>query len=318
VTEIINGIYKTNESSANSNGGTEQMAKRMVRDINPDLLQGFQIIHSRVRELDPDLKKILVLHDLADDPEVAKLADPEYRKQFEKLVFVSNWQFQQYNTKLGVPYSHSVVIPNAIEPIAYPLERTYEGPIKLIYHTTPHRGLNILYAVFEKLEQEFDITLDVYSSFGVYGWEHRDEQYRDLFDLLDKHPRINNHGAKPNEVIREALINSDVFAYPSIWPETSCIAAIEALCAGVAIVHPNYAALPETTNRDAFVYQWDEDINTHANIFYEHLRYVLKNIRDNPSWFSNTMKLVAVKSNNYYNWGKNVKPKWEALLTSLR
>ena len=37
------------------------------------------------------------------------------------------------------------------------------------------------------------------------------------------------HGFKPNDVVRKALSEAHIFAYPSIWVETSCISAIEAM-----------------------------------------------------------------------------------------
>ena len=73
-----------------SQGGTERMFDRLKKELEPELLDKFQIICSRVRELE-DKKKVLWLHDLWNDPENKHLKDEESRKKFKKLVCVSNY-----------------------------------------------------------------------------------------------------------------------------------------------------------------------------------------------------------------------------------
>ena len=53
-----------NELNKNAMGGTELMMKRLHDSIDQDLLDRFQIIGSRVRELKEDKVRILWLHDL--------------------------------------------------------------------------------------------------------------------------------------------------------------------------------------------------------------------------------------------------------------
>ena len=90
---------------------------------------------------------------------------------------------------LGIPYFKSIVLNNAIDPIE-PLEKP-DDKIRLIYHPTPHRGLELLVPVFEALCNEHnDIELDVYSSFKIYGWEQRDDQYKQLFDRCKELQRL--------------------------------------------------------------------------------------------------------------------------------
>ena len=62
-----------------------------------------------------------------------------------------------------------------------------------------------------------------------------------------------------------------IFAYPSIWPETSCIALIEAMSAGLLCVHSAYAALPETSANWTMMYPISEDHQQHCNIFADNL-----------------------------------------------
>ena len=309
--EITNGELIRNETNQNAMGGTELMATRMHELIPQDLLEGVQIIHSRPRELRNDLKKVLVLHDLPGDPEVQHLKDGGWKK-YDKLVFVSNWQLQMYNAYLGVPYSHSVVLKNAINPISEIGKN--DNVIKIIYHTTPHRGLNVLYAVFDAIARTDDkVQLDVYSSFKIYGWEQRDEPYKELFDKLREHPQVNYYGSVPNDEVRRALGVSHIFAYPSIWQETSCISLMEAMSAGCLCVHPNYAALPETSAGMTQMYQWTEDMNKHADVFYNNLVYAIQTIRQR-TFNGRAQKTYA---DAYYNWA-NRRNEWCGFLEAIK
>ena len=305
-----------NELNQNAKGGTELMQERMHRSLPADLLEKFQIIPSRVRELSLNKKHILWLHDLPNDPESQHLKDAVQRKRFDKIVAVSDWQMQLYNLVLGLPYSECVVIKNGITPIDIE-KKEFDGTVRIIYHTTPHRGLELLVPVFDKLTEKYDnITLDVFSSFSIYGWSQRDEPYKELFERCKRHPKINYHGAVSNEQIREELKRSHIFAYPSIWPETSCLAAIEAMSAMNLIVCPNYAALPETTAGFANMYQWSENNTDHANKFYNALDLTIKGINE---YGIDHMRLAFQKqfADVMYNWDKRISRQWEGLLHQL-
>ena len=130
------------EVSKNALGGTEQMKYGLAQRLDSAILDKFQIICSRVREIDSNLIPIYWLHDLPGDPESDHLHQGGFNK-FEKLVFVSNWQMQRFVEYYGIPWSKCVVLPNAIWPIEVP-ENVDDSEIRLIYHTTPHRGLSIL------------------------------------------------------------------------------------------------------------------------------------------------------------------------------
>lgn len=302
---------------ADAKGGTEMMAERINAIISA---HGFEdkvnVIHSRVRQLDESKKNILLCHDLWNDPEVSHLRDPSSRERFAKIAFVSNQQFQTYHMGLGVPYSQSVVMRNAIDPI----ELTEEKPtdcVRLIYHTTPHRGLELLVPCMEQLAKIYGdkIHLDVYSSFNAYGWAERDKPYEGLFERIKSHPQMTYHGYQPNHIVREALKKAHIFAYPNIWPETSCIAAIEAMSAGCEVVCPNHAALYETTAGFATMYQFDEDANTHANVFINELNGSI-NTRLMGAYVPDRMNFAKTYIDNLYSWELR-EQQWVRLLKGL-
>mgnify|MGYP000411976037 CR=1 FL=1 len=311
--EIRDGQFVRNETNQNSTGGTERMTMELAERLNPELLKEVQIVSSRVRELQDDKIRVFWSHDLPGDPESEFLKDKNKMNQFHKFVFVSNWQMQGYMQAYGIPWSKCVVLRNAIEPIE--LKEKSDDIIRLIYTSTPHRGLNILVPVFEKLAEKYDnIHLDVFSSFEIYGWKQRDEQYQELFDKISEHKQMTYHGSKSNKEVREALTQSHIFAYPSIWPETSCLSLIEAMSAKLICIHSNYAALPETAANWTRMYQMHEDPSHHAGIFYGMLDAAIENY-SSPALHSN-LDAMKTYADIYYGWDMRVM-EWEGLLNSL-
>lgn len=310
--EINGGQIIRNEMNANAMGGSEIIATALATRLDPELLKEFQIVNSRVRDLDETKLRIFLAHDLPGDPESEFLKNGGWNV-FHKLVFVSYWQMNAYISYYNIPWSKCVVMQNAID--AIPEHEKPTDKIKLAYWSTPHRGLNIVIPVFDKLCEKYDnIELDVYSSFKIYGWEARDEQFEPLFEACKNHPKINYHGSVPNQTIREALKDTHILAYPSIWQETSCIVLMEAMSGGLACVHSSLAALPETAANWTYMYQYDEDISKHAGAFYGMLDQVIENYYDES--IQSRIRSQQSYANIFYNWNIRV-PQWNALLGSM-
>lgn len=312
---IYRGAIVDTDLSRNARGGTEMMRDRLLAAVPSDLLDNFAIHFSRPRQIYDDVKNIFYAHDLAADPENNILLNNGWDK-FSKLVFVSHWQRDQYITMYGIPYSKCAVIENAIETEFVYTKRPI-GPIRFIYHTTPHRGLELLYPIFDALSKEFDnIHLDVFSSFEIYGWKERDVPYSALFNNLKSHSNITYHGSKPNDEVISTLKESHIFLYPCIWVETSCIAMIEAIRCGCTVIHPNLGALPETASGTTIMYEFTEDYNDHANIAYKMARSLLLREAKNPGFIDS---LTADPSHELdKNSIMNFKSKWTNLLNTLK
>jgi len=300
---IYKGQVIDTNLSHSAMGGTEQMRARLIRNVDSNLLQNAAIHFSRVREIYSDVPNIFYAHDLPDDQEAQILARDGWKK-FNLLVFVTCWQRDFYIDRFGIPYSMCRVIENAIEP-AEKIEKP-KDKIRLIYHTTPHRGLNILASVFDELTKNQHLReklhLDVFSSFAVYGWQERDKGYQRVFDQLKRNPNVTYHGAQSNSVVREYLSRAHYFPYPCIWKETSCIALIEAIEHGVVAIHPNLAALPETAGNNTLMYDYTENFKQHAATFHNALIAALVNDLANCKTINSSPKhninLFTTKWNN--------------------
>lgn len=308
-------LCEENEISKNANGGTERNKRKLYAGPLPfELLNEFQIVYSRVRDLNPNKIRIFVANDLPGDPESEFLKNGGWKK-FHKLVFISNWQMQAYIAYYGIPWSHCEVMKYAIDPIEF--KPRNHDKIKLIYTPTPHRGLQILYPVFDALTKKYEnLELDVYSSFELYGWNSRDEAYKNLFDNLRNHPNINYHGTQSNDTVIAALQEAHIFAYPSIWQETFCLSLLEAMAAGCICVHPNLGCLYETSLGITNMYQWSEDQNSHANLFYKVLDGTIA-MCANPNLDMNPFRLMQKKHvDMLYSWDVRYS-EWNGFLTEI-
>jgi len=311
---ITGGKFIRSDMTSKAMGGTELLAHRLIDNVDSKILEPFQIHQSRTGEVDSAKKQILWVHDLAEDTAVAHLQNEGW-KQYDLIVFVSHWQQEQYKMWLDVPYHIGIVIPNAITPIE-PHQKPDDDVIRLIYTSTPQRGLGIVYPVFDILSQQHNIELDVFSSFKLYGWDQKDEPFKPLFDKLESHPKVRYHGAKSNDEVREALKKADIFAYPSIWKETSCLCLIEAMSANCLCVHSSLGALPETAMNLNMMYEYTEDMNDHARKFGSFLNSAIESIKEQKTKVRQHLDYHKPVVDNYYAVDRFAK-KWELVLQDL-
>ena len=314
---ILDSGPEKNELNRNAWGGTELMQNRLYKEMPKQLIDQFQIICSRPRKLKKDKKKILWCHDLAQDPEVAHLKDGGHEK-YDKLVFVSHWQMNDYMAHLGIPHSSGYVLQNAIDPIEENEKPTDE--INLVYFSTPHRGLDILVPVFETMKNEHfkhikkPINLHVYSSFALYGWPERDEQHKALLDKCKNTEGIIYHGSVPNDEMRENLKKMHILAYPCVWPETSCIVLMEAMSAKLLCVHSSFAGLPETAANWTMMYPVHEVANDHAQIFAQNLFNAVSLLDDDA--LQQRLHMQKQYADAFYNWDVRAM-QWKSFLEGL-
>ena len=306
------------EDTPKAAGGTELAQKWLFDRLDPELKNYFQFIASRKRKLE-DKPRLFWVHDLAQDPEVEFLKEQKNMLDFEKIIFVSNWQQYQYGVYLGVPYDHGVVIQHAIDPI--PEHKKPEDRITCIYFSTPHRGLEILLESWRLMKENLKseavdkAELKIFSSFKIYDRPHMDEQFRHVYKKAQDMDQVHYSGSVPNDVIRDELQKSHILAYPSTYMETACICAIESMSAKNLVVCPNLGALPETTANFAFMYGYEPNPDRHCQV---HAHILARAI--NSYWDDGTQSLLDLQKgyfDMFYDWKTRIN-QWTAFLSSLK
>ena len=314
--------FDENEISKNSQGGTEITKRRLQAELPQELLQHFQIIPSRVRELKNNKIRVYHAHDLVGDPETKFFQTADELEKFHKFVFSSNWQYQQYQNFYQLPYnSKSVVIDTWIEPAKGDvLAMKAKDKIDLFYASTPQRGLELLIAVFDKLTEKYkNIHLHVHSSFKIYGWDEMDKKFEPLYEKIRNHPQMTYYGFLPQKEVWDKFNTYHILAFPSTWPETSCRVLMEAMSAGCLCVHPNLGALSDTSGGLTWMFPGDmTNLNQHAQNFYETLESAILSVKASQDQDYTDHNLLQNKEYADRRFGfENIRQKWIVLLEGL-
>ena len=154
-----------------------------------------------------------------------------------------------------------------------------------------------------QLVKNTNVQLDVYSSCEVYGKafaKANDKHYQALYDQAKQLPNVSYIGYKPNEYIKENLKNYDLYVYPSIWEETFCISALEAMAAGLYCVITNYGALYETCAEFPMTIPYSDNYKSLSNKFAAGIDMAAEAIKE-PG-IQDHLKAQIDYVNRFYNW----------------
>jgi len=295
-------------------GGTELMCDGLVRHCGESWDRLINIIVSGANPsvIDPTRINVLWQHLMPDDAVTSGMADPDLISSIDQFIYVSEWQMARFAEAYPMAGDGGMVMLNAIDPIEF--KPKPPGPPRLIYTSTPFRGLEILLDAFDLMRHD-DAELTVYSSDIIYGTSFAlsaGDAHKRLFDRCRSHPRIDYRGYAPNPEVRAAVGSAHIFAYPSCFVETSCLSAIEAGAAGCRIVTTNLGALPETCGPFATYVPYGHD---HADLARRYAAALDDAVSSyNPN--GRAWRLQSDWFNDRYGWQGRAR-QWESLFDRL-
>jgi glycosyltransferase involved in cell wall biosynthesis len=290
----------------NPRGGTELQVELLERFADKNLLDKVQITTSVPEKipLHPTKPNILWQQNSYDQANLAPwFKDKDNHKKYDWYVFNSHWCYEKFRMMFDIPTHKSLVIKNAIDKIEpRKLDHNVGDPIKLIYTSTPWRGLNVLLAAMQLVTNK-SVHLDVYSSTQVYGDQFKkanDDKFKELYNQAKALKNVSYIGYKPNEFIKDNLKNYHMFAYPNIWEETSCIAAIEAMAAGLYTIVTDYGALFETCSDFAVYIPYEKDFVRLAKTFAQVIDTAAGQIHKDH--VKEHLQIQIDYTNRFYSW----------------
>ncbi len=300
-------------------GGSELLYSSLIRHLGTDWLDlqrrvNLILSFCNPAMIDPSRINVVWQHLWTDQTASFGMRDPEFVNSVSSFVYVSTWQLAQFKDLYDLDHVQNTVIRNAIEPIDF-IPKS-EGTVRLIYTSMPNRGLDVLLDAFSLISEGRDVELDVYSSSIIYGSGYvngEGAKNASILNRCQRMPKVNYRGYATNKAIRKAVQRAHILAYPSTFPETSCLAAIEAGAAGCQIVTTDLGALPETCgphaeftdstlSRTQLVLEYAEEL---AQAIDNYHLIPVRRWRAQSKWF-----------NDFYSWENRI-PEWRDFLGAL-
>ena len=288
-------------------GGSENQLRLLLKYLPDESFKDINLILNNTNNdlIEKDKINILWMQHFVNQEEVKNLESKDYVNKLDHIVFNSNWNFEKFQYQFKIPESKSIVIKNAIENIAPSKKPT--DKISLIYHTTPWRGLVHLLKIFKNLNLQ-NVELNICSSTIIYGKKFDSilgKQYENIFRECKNTKNVNYLGFVENNKIINLLKSMHIYAFPSVWPETSCISAIEAMAAGCEIVSSNLGALYETCAPFGTFVTFDRNFENFEKKYQKVLEESIKNF-----WSEENQKKIKLQQeviNLTYSWSTRSK-----------
>lgn len=300
-------------------GGTEIQRDQLIEQLEGSDLEGINLFTSICHPslLDKDKINVCWQQLSYDQPNVQLMKDRRFVDSVDYFVYNSNWCFEKFRTYFKIPEHKSFVIKNATFPIT--TEKPKTDKLKLIYTSTPWRGLSVLMLAIDYVNKaRDDFELDVYSSTKIYGDKFNEleqDKYEGLFERCRNTKNINYKGYATNEEIREAVSQAHIMTYPSIFEETSCISVIEAMMAGCRVLTTNYGALYETCADFADMIEYEPNHAMLARRYAAQLHSVIDNYKKGT--YKEDLELQVQYYQRNYSWKTRIQ-EWKNFFNYVR
>lgn len=193
-------------------------------------------------------RRFFLTPDSFDQPHNFGIGDRRVSDSMHALLVVSTWHGTTLAAKSGLSIEKVWVLRNGVH-LPYFEGAETRARKRLIYSSTPHRGLALVPDLYRKVKEKHpDASLHIFAGLDVYAGAPNIsvKEFDAMKAGLQALPDCTLHGNVLQKELAREFMKSSVLFYPNIFAETSCITAMEAQAAGCAIVTSNIAGLKET------------------------------------------------------------------------
>ncbi len=204
------------------------------------------------------VKRYLWVHLPHNHPMMRIFSFPSTIQKFDAIVFVGEWQCQQYIQYFALPVHKCVVIPNGISSHFQSLFTDEDDLVQhkniskipvLVYATAPHKGVEQLPAIVSLVQSKNHLAcFEVYCSGDLHGGSQGgEEKYTQVYEDLSHMGNVSYSPVIPPQQLANVLKRAHVLVYPNLtWPDCAPLIILEALAAGCRVITSDMGGSPET------------------------------------------------------------------------
>lgn len=178
---------------------------------------------------------------------------PLYLDKVTKYCVLSKWHWDFVRGHHGIPEEKLTLTRNGLDFSRYKVLGVERHPYRLIYSSSPDRGLDTLLYLFDFIKAEIP-QLELHIFYGMFNWreaiKHRnnDWEVKKMEEILAgmKKPGVFDHGRIGQKELAIEQLKSSLWAYPTDFEESFGITAIECQRARIPVIATNYAGLQTT------------------------------------------------------------------------
>jgi glycosyltransferase involved in cell wall biosynthesis len=303
----------------NPYGGTEIQLEYLHKYVSKELLDKVNITTSIPEKTPLVINKtnILWVHNSYDQPNLYPwFKNKLNHRKYDWYVFNSHWTYEKYRMIFDIPTDISLVIKNGFDDdLIVKSEFKPKEKLKLVYTSTPWRGLDVLLSAMEQIKTD-KVELDIYSSTQIYGDYFKqisDNQFTALYDKAKSIKNVNYKGYLNHKELMKILHTYDAYVHPSTFEETFCLAAMESLAAGLVTVTTDLGALYETCAEFPIYVPYLKDKEALSNQFAGAIDVLPDFIN---SLNADAMKFQTQYYRQFYHWNV-IKTYWERFLNGI-
>ncbi len=223
--------------------------------------------------------KVLWNHDILDKPaEMASRLD-----LFDMALVLSHFHADDYISRLPACADKLAITRNGLdlELIARSIRGVERQPGLVTYVSRPERGLKLLLKhIWPRINDAFpDLRL------ALCGYQVKDtklhpsiqKEYAEIEQLIGESNGVEVLGALAKDAYYRHLASCQALLYPCVFPEISCISALEAQAVGTPIITSRSYALAETVYEPGFLVEGHPGSTDYLEAFVKNAIEILSN-----------------------------------------